>query len=113
MDKLKSSGLLAETEAWALASEQLYVQCWKIDVEGQRHNSMLSGYEWSVCGGCASRVRADSATPLLRRQICAPAAWRCLHALAAVRGVLTRTARHNPGLPGGCSKIFGRGITAL
>ena len=46
--KLSASGLLAETDMWSLASEQLYVQCWKIDVEGQRHNSMLSGYEWSV-----------------------------------------------------------------
>ena len=33
-------------EAWATASEQLYVLCWKIDIEDQRHNSMLSGYEW-------------------------------------------------------------------
>ena len=46
---LKASGLLAEVEAWATASEQLYVQCWKIDVEGQRHNSMLSGCKFAAC----------------------------------------------------------------
>ena len=28
------------------ASEQLYVLCWKIDVEDNRHNVMTSGYEW-------------------------------------------------------------------
>jgi hypothetical protein len=44
--KLKASGLLAEAEAWATASEQLYVLCWKIDVEDQRHNTMISGYQW-------------------------------------------------------------------
>ena len=45
-DRLNASGLLSETEAWATASEQLYVLCWKMDIEDQRHNSMLSGYEW-------------------------------------------------------------------
>jgi hypothetical protein len=44
--KLNASGLLAEAEDWAVASEQLYVECWKIDVEDQRHNVMVSGYEW-------------------------------------------------------------------
>lgn len=44
--KLKSSGLLAEVDAWATASEQLYVLCWKIDVEDQRRNLMMTGYEW-------------------------------------------------------------------
>ena len=28
---------------WAKASEQLYVLCWKIDVEDQRHNTMITG----------------------------------------------------------------------
>lgn len=41
--KLNASGLLAEAEAWATASEQLYVLCWKIDVEDQRHNTMITG----------------------------------------------------------------------
>ena len=45
-DRLNASGLLGEVDAWATASEQLYVLCWKIDIEDQRHNSMLSGYEW-------------------------------------------------------------------
>ena len=45
-DKLNASGLLGEVEAWATASEQLYVLCWKIEIEDQRHNSKLSGYEW-------------------------------------------------------------------
>jgi hypothetical protein len=44
--KLNASGLLGEVDAWATASEQLYVLCWKIDVEDQRRNSMMSGYEW-------------------------------------------------------------------
>ena len=44
--KLKASGLLGEVDAWATASEQLYVLCWKIDVEDQRRNSMMTGYEW-------------------------------------------------------------------
>lgn len=44
--KLNASGLLDEVDAWATASEQLYVQCWKIDVEDQRRNVMMSGYEW-------------------------------------------------------------------
>ena len=42
-----ASGItLAESEAWSLASEQLYVLCWKIDIEDQRRNSEISGYEW-------------------------------------------------------------------
>ena len=45
-DKLNASGLLDQVDAWATASEQLYVLCWKIDIEDQRHNSMLSGYTW-------------------------------------------------------------------
>lgn len=45
-DKLAKAGLLAEVDAWALASERLYVLCWKIDVEDQRRNAMMSGYEW-------------------------------------------------------------------
>lgn len=44
--KLNTSGLLSEVDAWATASEQLYVLCWKIDVEDQRRNSMMTGYEW-------------------------------------------------------------------
>ena len=44
--KLNASGLLGEEAAWATASEQLYVLCWKIDVEDQRRNTMMSGYEW-------------------------------------------------------------------
>lgn len=44
--KLNSSGLLAEVDEWATASEQLYTLCWKIDVEDQRRNAMMSGYEW-------------------------------------------------------------------
>ena len=44
--KLNASGLLSEVDAWATASEQLYVLCWKIDIEDQRRNSMMSGYEW-------------------------------------------------------------------
>ena len=46
LTKLNASGLSAEANAWATASEQLYVLCWKIDVEDQRHNTMISGYEW-------------------------------------------------------------------
>jgi len=46
LTKLNGSGLLAEADAWATASEQLYVLCWKIDVEDQRHNVQMTGYEW-------------------------------------------------------------------
>ena len=45
-DKLAQTGLLSEVDAWALASERLYALCWKIDVEDQRRNTMMSGYEW-------------------------------------------------------------------
>lgn len=46
MAKLNSSGLLNESEAWALASERLYATCWKLDIEDHRHNPQISGYEW-------------------------------------------------------------------
>lgn len=49
-EKLNATGLLDEEEAWAVASEQLYVLCWKMDIEDQRRNSMISGYEW--CKQC-------------------------------------------------------------
>ena len=44
------SQLLAPPHPWPdglpVASEQLYVLCWKIDVEDQRRNLEMSGYEW-------------------------------------------------------------------
>jgi hypothetical protein len=43
LTKLNASGLLHEADAWATASEQLFVLCWKIDVEDQRHNTMITG----------------------------------------------------------------------
>lgn len=45
-DRLELQGLLDEHEGWALASELLYTMAWKLDVEDQRRNEMLSGYEW-------------------------------------------------------------------
>ena len=48
MAKLNGSGLLNESEAWALASERLYATCWKLDIEDHRHNPQISGYEWCV-----------------------------------------------------------------
>ena len=57
-DRLNASGLLGEVDAWAMASEQLYVLCWKIDIEDQRHNSMLSGYEWWLLQVCFDRTRS-------------------------------------------------------
>lgn len=44
--KLNASGLTSEVDAWATASEQLYVTCWKLDIEDHRHNDEVSGYEW-------------------------------------------------------------------
>jgi hypothetical protein len=41
--KLNASGLLAEVNDWATASEELYVLMWKIDIEDQRRNFMMSG----------------------------------------------------------------------
>eukprot|EP01052_Picozoa_sp_SAG31_P017558 SAG31_NODE_1206_length_9388_cov_7.855420_2_plen_1278_part_00 len=46
LNKLNASGLLSEVDAWATASERLYVTCWKLDVEDHRHNPQISGYEW-------------------------------------------------------------------
>lgn len=36
--KLNASNLLHEVDAWATASEQLYVLCWKIDVEASANS---------------------------------------------------------------------------
>eukprot|EP01047_Picozoa_sp_COSAG01_P014799 COSAG01_NODE_729_length_14031_cov_24.502800_4_plen_771_part_00 len=44
--KLNASGLLHEVDDWATASEKLYVNCWKLDIEDHRHNPQISGYEW-------------------------------------------------------------------
>jgi hypothetical protein len=55
-DKLQALGLLHEEESWATASEQLYVLCWKIDVEDQRRNTQMSGY-----GACLSPQHFASA----------------------------------------------------
>jgi hypothetical protein len=46
VEKLNKTGLLNEQDDWALASERLYVLCWKIDIEDQRRNHEMSGYEW-------------------------------------------------------------------
>jgi hypothetical protein len=42
--KLEKTGLMEEIDLWATASEQLYVLCWKIDIEDNRHNEQNSGY---------------------------------------------------------------------
>ena len=54
--KLKNAGLLHEEEAWAVASEQLYVLCWKMDIEDQRRNVMMSGYEWCKFNNVADPI---------------------------------------------------------
>ena len=41
-----ASRLLVEVDDWATASEELYLLMWKIDIEDQRRNYMMSGYEW-------------------------------------------------------------------
>ncbi|MBR6387043.1 MAG: hypothetical protein IKS14_02210 [Thermoguttaceae bacterium] len=44
--KLEELGLDGEVEAWARASEQLYLLSHKYNVEGVRRNEALSGYHW-------------------------------------------------------------------
>ena len=67
--KLNASGLLGEEAAWATASEQLYVLCWKIDVEDQRRNTMMSGYEWWL-------IQVPSSSPSAKRVLTAYTATR-------------------------------------
>ncbi|MCL4217234.1 MAG: hypothetical protein KJ052_09565, partial [Candidatus Hydrogenedentes bacterium] len=45
-DRVAKAGLLAETPAWSEASERLYLQSHKLNLEALRKNALISGYTW-------------------------------------------------------------------
>ncbi|MFA6243515.1 MAG: sugar-binding domain-containing protein, partial [Candidatus Hydrogenedentales bacterium] len=45
-DRVSRAGLLDEAPAWSLASERLYLQCHKSNIEALRKNPSISGYHW-------------------------------------------------------------------
>lgn len=45
-EKLEERGLLDEADAWALASERLYLLCHKYNTEALRKNPYITGHHW-------------------------------------------------------------------
>ena len=45
-DRVAKAGLIEETPAWSEASQQLYLQSHKFNIEALRNNPYISGYHW-------------------------------------------------------------------
>lgn len=79
-DRVERAGLLAETPAWALASERLYLLCHKSNIEALRKNPHISGYHWWLLqpwyvgsnGLLDTHCRPNSVTPEEVRKFNAP-----------------------------------------